>query len=68
MSSKRAIRRKACKGKVRHADQAAAHGALRALNQDKGYQGPMNPYRCPFCGGWHIGHSPGASRAARGLQ
>lgn len=57
MSSKRAIRRKACKGKVRHqcAEHAWAH--LRALlkKRDDGLR--MNVYRCRFCGGWHVGHS-----------
>jgi hypothetical protein len=61
MSSKRAVRRKACKGKVRHTDRQAAAAALFALNQKKGYQGPMNVYGCKFCGGYHIGHRP-ASR------
>lgn len=60
MSSKRRIRRKACKGKIRHADAASAWSALSALNRNKGYQGPMNAYACRFCGGWHIGHSRGA--------
>jgi rubrerythrin len=58
MSSKRAIRRKACKGKARHADRHTAAAALFALNRNKGYQGPMNVYSCKFCGGWHIGHRP----------
>jgi rubrerythrin len=58
MSSKRAIRRRACTGKVRHIDAAAAARALFLLNKTKGYQGPMNTYRCRFCGGYHIGHRP----------
>lgn len=62
MSSKRAIRRRACKGKVRHVDQVAAQTAIRALVRAKGDQGPLSPYRCRFCGGWHFGHTPGAAR------
>lgn len=58
MSSKRAIRRKSCDGKVRHADSAAAAHAIYLLNRTNGYQGPMNAYRCRFCGGYHIGHRP----------
>lgn len=58
MSSKRAIRRKACKGKVRHVDAQSAAQALFALHRNKGYQGPMNVYACRFCGGYHIGHRP----------
>lgn len=60
MSSKRRIRRKACKGKVRHTDQARAWAALHALERNKGPQGPMRVYRCQFCGGWHFGHVRGA--------
>lgn len=58
MSSKRAIRRRACKGKVRHPEQGHAHAALRSLVRERGDQGAMTPYRCQFCGGWHIGHTP----------
>lgn len=59
MGSKRAIRRKACAGKVRHVDRAAAEAAIYSLNRKKGWQGPMNAYRCARCGAWHIGHTPG---------
>lgn len=58
MSSKRAIRRRACKGKVRHASLEDAHAHLRHLTRSKGDQGVMNCYRCAFCGGFHIGHRP----------
>ncbi len=60
MSSKRRIRRKSCKGKVRHesAQHAWAHvRALRKRDDDR-----MNTYHCQFCGGWHVGHTPGAQR------
>lgn len=57
MASKRAIRRKQCDGKVRHADAAAAMLARATLNRRKGYQGTMNVYRCAFCKGYHIGHA-----------
>lgn len=60
MSSKRRLRRKSCEGKIRHVDAGAAQAALTALVRNKGWQGPMNPYKCRFCGGWHIGHSRGA--------
>lgn len=49
MSSKRAIRRRACTGKKRHATLADAA-------QMAG--GGMMAYRCQFCGGFHIGHPP----------
>lgn len=58
MSSKRAIRRKACKGKVRHVNAQDAYAHLRHLHQAKGDQGRMNVYACRFCGGFHIGHTP----------
>lgn len=59
MSSKRAVRRKACKGKFRHADAGAARSELSRLIRSKGYNGAMNAYACRWCGGWHIGHTPG---------
>lgn len=68
MSSKRAIRRKSCSGKIRHADLAAAQRAIYRLNRDKGYQGPMSAYKCSHCGGWHIGHTPGKNPAVLGLR
>lgn len=57
MSSKRAVRRRMCDGKVRHDDSqtAAVH---RRVMQQKNYTGPMNVYRCQFCKGYHIGHRP----------
>lgn len=57
MSSKRAIRRRSCSRKHRHADQASAWAALRALQRAKGDQGRLQPYSCRFCGGWHFGHT-----------
>lgn len=58
MSSKRAIRRRSCDGKIRHADQREALDHIAGLNRRKGFQGSMNAYRCDFCGGWHVGHRP----------
>jgi hypothetical protein len=63
MSSKRALRRKACDGKVRHADAGGAHTALKKLARAKPDHAPgsaMGVYRCGFCGGWHIGHRKGS--------
>jgi hypothetical protein len=59
MSSKRAVRRRACQGKVRHADYNAANAALRALVRAKGEQGRLQAYRCRFCRGYHFGHVGG---------
>lgn len=58
MASKRAIRRRACAGKVRHASADFARVALAKLFQRVGYTGHMNVYRCRFCNGYHIGHAP----------
>lgn len=55
MSSKRALRRKQCKGKVRHETEAYALIALRNTRSI----GNLSAYSCRFCGGWHIGHTPG---------
>lgn len=60
MSSKRRIRRKSCKGKVRHTCLEHAHAALRALR--KVDEDRMSAYRCQFCGGFHVGHTPGDQR------
>lgn len=57
MSSKRAIRRRACQGKQRHPDWNAANAALRSLLCRKGDQGVMRVYGCRFCGGYHFGHT-----------
>lgn len=63
MSSKRAIRRKQCTGKVRHDTQEHALVAVRALvKKYAGNIGHLSPYRCGFCGGWHVGHTPGRQR------
>ena len=58
MSSKRAIRRRACKNKHRHESIHAAIGHITSLHRMKGYQGQLNPYHCRFCGGYHVGHGP----------
>lgn len=62
MSSKRAIRRKSCKGKQRFTSLDAAWSALRSIvrrNRSKGVEpGAMNAYACKFCGGFHFGHTP----------
>jgi hypothetical protein len=57
VSSKRAIRRRACGKKTRHATEADARAHIAALHHKKGYQGQMRAYRCPFCHGWHVGHT-----------
>jgi hypothetical protein len=59
MSSKRAIRRKACDGKTRFSSFQQAHQAMRALIRKVGNEGrPMDAYHCNFCNGFHFGHVP----------
>jgi hypothetical protein len=59
MASKRRLRRKACTGKRMHATFAdAQEAAVRT-------RGRVQPYRCPHCNQWHVGHEPRAQRHAR---
>ena len=57
MSSKRAVRRKSCSGKVRYDDIELAWKAVRASGA-RDNSGWILPYKCRFCGGYHIGHAP----------
>lgn len=54
MSSKRGLRRKSCEGKVQYFTITAAHQSIKYYVK-KG-DGIMEPYKCRFCGWWHIGH------------
>jgi hypothetical protein len=59
MASKRRIRRRACKRKVRYPAHDAAQAAIRAQN----LRGRM-PYPCRWCGGWHVGRPTAGKRKA----
>lgn len=50
-----------CAGKVRHATAALAHAVFRKQRKSPG----MNVYRCPSCGGWHIGRQARGRNANR---
>ena len=54
----------ACTGKIRHESAEAAHEFLRR-GAEKGYiiQCSTAVYPCEYCGGWHVGHSRGESKA-----
>jgi hypothetical protein len=66
VSSKRAIRRKACDGKTRYESFAAAASALRTLLRKVGNDGwPLGAYGCRFCNGFHFGHVPTKALVAR---
>ena len=53
-----------CGGKQRFAAKADIKVALKRVEQRCGR---MIPYRCPYCGDWHMGHRApaSASRASR---
>jgi hypothetical protein len=59
MSSRRALRRKACSGKIRHASMGAAW--IAAMKTDGG----VRPYKCRHCPGYHIGHSTHQAKMRR---
>ena len=56
MSSKRRLRRKQCEGKVRHPDRDAALAHIFSLVRKGKARGLMSPYKCRWCGAWHMGH------------
>jgi hypothetical protein len=56
MSSRRALRRKSCEGKIRHSTIGAAWIAAGKTG------GKVRPYRCKFCGDYHCGHEPGKQK------
>lgn len=65
MSSKRAVRRRQCTGKVRHSTTENAMAARRAImRQGRAAPGSLNVYRCEFCGGHHVGHRKGSGLRA----
>ena len=59
MASKRRIRRQSCEGKLRYQFLDAAQGAARNANSRTSW---IMPYKCNFCGGYHIGHAPNGVR------
>lgn len=56
MASKRHQRKKACEGKRRFPDFAAALQACYQYKRTFGHY--MRAYPCHFCGAFHIGHPP----------
>lgn len=58
MSSKRAIRRKECGGKVRYESAGAAAYVVGQMRRAGKVDGRMNVYSCKFCKGYHFGHAP----------
>jgi hypothetical protein len=62
MSSKRGMRRRRCTGKRRY--ETAAHAAFDAAALSRQQREHLEPYRCPHCGGIHVGHVPRVRPAA----
>jgi hypothetical protein len=57
MSSKRRLRRRGCEGKHRHPTLEEAQAHIVSLARSYGARG-LRPYRCKFCGAYHVGHAP----------
>jgi hypothetical protein len=57
MASKRAVRRKKCKGHVKY-EEWQAKGALKSMRRDKPGE-HFTMFKCGWCHAWHIGHTPG---------
>jgi len=53
MASKRAIRRRGCEGKVRHATIDAAGREAARIG---GRRRHVHAYKCERCGCYHVGH------------
>jgi hypothetical protein len=59
MASKRALRRKACLGKVRYTKFTGPGSAWESAWQyNSKHIDKIYPYRCGSCGGVHNGHTP----------
>jgi hypothetical protein len=60
--SKAQKRRRECERKTTYPDRSVASAVANAANGRPGALGHngnvIAPYRCRWCGGWHIGHEP----------
>ena len=59
MSSKRNQSRRACRFKKPYDAEGASREAAAAR---RGLDEPIYPYKCPYCGNYHIGHNPAAAK------
>jgi len=59
------LRAPRCWRKQRFTSQGAAWAQLRSLRKrgltQEETRGPLLPYSCPHCAGWHTGHASNAS-------
>lgn len=62
MASKRRVKRQAqarqCGHKRGYATEATARTAMHLLIRATAPTAHMTPYKCPWCGLFHIGHTP----------
>lgn len=61
-----ALFRASCRHKVRHACEEDTWSAV-AYHADR-FRQVVQPYRCSFCFGWHVGRVPSPERQARRLE
>lgn len=47
-----------CGDKQRHDDKTSAEQHRHHLIRNGASPRRINVYRCPVCGGWHVGHWP----------
>lgn len=59
MASKRNLKRKVCGSKVGYDNPLHARQAIGNLQRNRGFQGELHYYECPFCKKLHVGHKPG---------
>lgn len=62
MASKRRLRRRACLGKVRYSIGSVAQEAARKTSGL--VHSRLLAYKCVYCNGYHIGHTPARLRQA----
>jgi hypothetical protein len=62
MTSKRAIRRKECDGKIRHVTSDDGKAAVKRMRIASKAEGRLDVYKCQFCNGYHVGHGKNQSR------
>ena len=49
-----------CESKIRHGSKKCAENALRKIRKTGMIVSPdAHAYKCPFCQGWHLGHTRG---------
>jgi hypothetical protein len=55
--SKKKHKKKSCGSKSGHKTIDGAYGEIRALNKKNFIFHKLQPYKCNYCGMWHVGRS-----------